>query len=108
MPFALLTGSVALAVLAAVAFFFYQGEAWHARAKVRVSIFKSEAAAAYEGSLNRPAEPPIAVVEQGADLAVLWDTYGKDYWACYVRTSQGSRGWVLCTSLEARNEKPGA
>jgi hypothetical protein len=68
-------------------------------AEDRASVFNSEYAAAYEGALNRPPVPPLASIETGEPVAVIWDTYGKDYWACYVRTSKGVRGWALCTSL---------
>jgi hypothetical protein len=65
----------------------------------RADVFVTESAAAREHALNRVPMPPVAVVESGEKVAVIWDTYGKDYWACYVRTSNGIRGWVLCTSL---------
>jgi hypothetical protein len=65
----------------------------------RTNVFDSEYAAAYERSLNRPAVRPVSSIGTGESVAVIWDTYGKDYWACYVRTSKGVRGWVLCTSL---------
>ena len=68
-------------------------------AKKRASVFNSEYAAAYEGALNRSPVSPVAAIETGESVAVIWDTYGKDYWACYVRTSKGVRGWALCTSL---------
>jgi hypothetical protein len=65
----------------------------------RADVFNTEYAAAYEGALNRVPIPPVASIESGEQVAVIWDTYGKDYWACYVRTSKGVRGWALCTSL---------
>jgi hypothetical protein len=68
----------------------------------RVGIFDSEYAAAYQHAINRVPVPPIASIESGEQIAVIWDTYGKDYWACYVRNSKGIRGWVLCTSLGMR------
>jgi len=68
-------------------------------AQKRASVFNSEYAAAYAGALNRPAVPPLVSIEAGEPVAVIWETYGKDYWACYVRTSEGVRGWALCTSL---------
>lgn len=66
----------------------------------RADVFNTEYAAAYEGALNRAPTVPIASIESGEQVAVIWDTYGKDYWACYVRTSKGVRGWALCTSLK--------
>jgi hypothetical protein len=68
-------------------------------AKKRASVFNSEYAAASEGALNRPPISRVSSIETGEPVAVIWDTYGKDYWACYVRTSKGVRGWTLCTSL---------
>jgi hypothetical protein len=68
-------------------------------ANKRANVFTTEYAAAYEGALNRAPVPPIASIESGEKVTVIWDTYGKDYWACYVRTSHGVRGWALCTSL---------
>lgn len=65
----------------------------------RTNVFDTEYAAGYEGALNRTPIPPIASIANGERVAVLWDTYGKDYWACYVRTSKGVRGWALCTCL---------
>jgi hypothetical protein len=65
----------------------------------RAGVFNTEYAAAYEGALNRVPIPPIASIESGEPVAVIWDTYGKDYWACYVLTSKGVRGWALCTTL---------
>ena len=65
----------------------------------RADMFNTEYAAAYEGALNRVPIRPIASIERGEQVAVIWDTYGKDYWACYVRASKGVRGWALCTSL---------
>lgn len=42
---------------------------------------------------------PVGEVTKGEAVDVLWDRYGKDYWACYVRTRSGSKGWILCTDL---------
>lgn len=81
--------------------FFYLcfGSSWQGVAKQNIGIFPSESGAAYEGSQSIKTQPAISSVKQGEPVAVLWDTYGKDYWACYVRSSAGERGWVLCTSL---------
>ena len=54
----------------------------------RADVFNNEYAAAYEAALNRTPVPRIASIENGEKVAVIWDTYGKDYWACYVRTSK--------------------
>ena len=66
----------------------------------QVNVFRSEEQAAHEGSANHPAPVPLATLASGATVSVLGDTYGKDYWACYVRTANGQKGWVLCTSLD--------
>ena len=66
----------------------------------QVNAFSAEEQAAYEGSLNRPAPRPLFTLASGAAVKVLNDTYGKDYWSCYVRTEIGQEGWVLCTSLD--------
>jgi len=66
----------------------------------RANVFDTEYAAAYEGALNRVPVSPLTSIEIGEQVAVIWDTYGKGYWACYVRTSKGVRGWALCTSLK--------
>lgn len=76
------------------------GGHWNAVATEELRVFSSEADAAYEGALNRKSGPAISVVKQGETVIVLWDTYGKDYWACYVRTSTNLSGWVLCNSLQ--------
>jgi hypothetical protein len=68
-------------------------------ADVRVNVFNMQYAAAYERASNRLPISPIASIESGEQVVVIWDTYGKDYRACYVRTSKGVRGWALCTSL---------
>jgi hypothetical protein len=64
-----------------------------------VGVFRSEYDAAYVGSASIKAAPALATLGQGENVSVLWDTYGKDYWACYVRTSANQRGWVLCGAL---------
>jgi hypothetical protein len=64
-----------------------------------VVVSDSEVGAAHGIRLG----PDWGVVENllaGSRVDVLWDTYGKDYWACYVRTASGRRGWVLCAALE--------
>jgi hypothetical protein len=72
----------------------------------RANVFSSEFAAAYEGALNRAPIAPITSIDSGEQVTVLRDTYGKDYWACYVRTSTGQRGWVLCGSIRMGGEDP--
>ena len=88
-----------LVLLTAVGYRVYIAESWQASSKARVGIFENEFDAAYQHAQNRPAALPIAVLEPGEHVSVLRDVYGKDYWACYIRTAQRVRGWVLCTSL---------
>lgn len=73
---------------------------WKAIAKEELQVFSSEHEAAYAGSLSLNTEPAISIVKQGEEVTVLWDTYGKDYWACYIQTLANQRGCVLCTSLQ--------
>lgn len=66
-------------------------------------VFDVEYAVAYAGAINRVPSLRIASIESGEHVAVLWDPYGRDYWACYVRTFRGVGGgryahlqeWVL-------------
>ncbi|MFD2095113.1 hypothetical protein ACFSJ3_03890 [Corallincola platygyrae] len=55
--------------------------------------------AAY-GSLSGNFREEVAgSVNESEQVFVLYDTYGKDYWACYVRTVDGQFGWILCTDV---------
>lgn len=70
-------------------------------AESEIGIFPSEYDAAYVGSESLKTAPPaFATLKQGESVAVLWDIYGKDYWACYIRRSAKQRGWVSCGSLQ--------
>jgi hypothetical protein len=69
-------------------------------AKNETALFSSEHDAAYVGSDSIETAPAVGMLKQGEKVAVLWDTYGKDYWACYIRASANQRGWVLCPSLQ--------
>src|SRR5260221_12758945 len=75
------------------------GSLWRARAIAPLLVYSTESDAAYSGAINRTVGAPIASLSVGDSVAVLWDTYGKDYWACYIRGPTGKRGWVLCTDL---------
>ncbi|WP_296766851.1 SH3 domain-containing protein [Thiobacillus sp.] len=70
--------------------------------KEQVNIYATETDAAYADALNRPKVAPLTSLSQGEIVTVLSDTYGKDYWACHIRTQTGKEGWVLCTSLDYR------
>lgn len=65
-------------------------------------LYATEYEAAYAGSTNRPPPKPLAQLAAGERVIVVSDTYGKDYWACKVRTQESLSGWVLCTSLYER------
>ncbi len=71
-----------------------------AHATEPVSVFASQSDAANERSFNQDHQAPLAKLERGAAVTVLSDEYGKDYWACGVRTEGSVEGWVLCTSLD--------
>jgi hypothetical protein len=68
---------------------------WSARAEGRIGVYSTEVDAAY----HRGSPAAIAYFEPGDEVAVIRDTYGKDYWACHVRAESGARGWILCTDL---------
>lgn len=65
-------------------------------ARKQSGMFSSKYGAAYVRSLTIPQETPIGSIEPDEHLALIWDEFGKDFWACYVRNSKGQRGWVLC------------
>ena len=71
-----------------------------ARVTSPTGLFSTEDDAAKDGLLNHAAPERLANLKPQAKVMVLSDTYGKDYWACHVRTENGTVGWVLCTSLD--------
>ena len=70
-----------------------------------VNVYPSEENAAYHEELNHPVPVAIESLAKGVVVTVLDDHYGKDYWACHVRTASSTEGWVLCTSLDYRPGK---
>ena len=66
-------------------------------------VFRTASQAAAAGATNRRGSRPLARLAAGDSVTVLGDTYGKDYWACRVRTKEAVVGWVLCTSLNYRD-----
>jgi len=97
-----IVGAVLLAVaVAAGAWFGYLrlGGSPALVTKEGTGVFPSEHDAAYTGSKAIATAPALMTLTQGERVSLLWDTYGKDYWACYIRTSAKQRGWVLCASL---------
>lgn len=94
----IVVGILAMGLVAVVYLLQVSGE-WQATTNVRIGVFEMESEAAYQHALNKPSPTPIVVLESGIQVSVLRDRYGKDYWSCYIETSEGVRGWVLCTSL---------
>ena len=67
--------------------------------KEPVNVYADEVQAAYQDALNIPSPTPLETLKKGTAVTVLDDHYGKDYWACHVRTPSNTEGWVLCGSL---------
>jgi hypothetical protein len=89
-------------VTGAVAWFGYLrfGGASAVVTEYELAVFPSQQDAAYAGSESIKTAPAFATLKQGENVSLLWDTYGKDYWACYIRTPTKERGWVLCGFLQ--------
>jgi hypothetical protein len=100
MKMVMVFGGFVAAVVVAGWLYLAFGNSRGAVTKLETGLFKAESDAAYVTSTTIKTEPPIAMLAQGQQVAVLWNTHGKDYWACYVRSTSGQRGWILCTSLE--------
>lgn len=75
------------------------GSLWKAQPETEIQLFHSEDDLILASFNHKTPAQDIEIVKNGEQLSVVWDTYGKDYWACYVRTPQRVRGWVLCTEL---------
>ncbi|MDO5654196.1 MAG: hypothetical protein Q4G39_08860 [Brachymonas sp.] len=71
-----------------------------ARATEPTRIYQSKSELASEHVIDRPAPVPLMTLARGDAVTVLNDAYGKDYWACHVRTPNGREGWTHCTSLD--------
>jgi hypothetical protein len=95
-------GAVVLVVAVAGAWFGYLwfGGSLAVVTKNEAGLFPSEYDAAYVASQSIKTAPALATLKHGENVSVLWDTYGKDYWACYIRTSANQRGWVSCGTLQ--------
>lgn len=87
---ALLGAAIALS---AVCYHFYYVE-WSPIAPKSLDLWADR-----EQAYGHDRTKPVGAVAKGERLDVMWDGYGKDYWACYVRTQKGEKGWVLCTDL---------
>ena len=98
---ALITCSVLLPIaLAGAAYIWVSGAVWRAYVVRAAPMYASEAGVRAEGARNMH-DSAVGALPMKEPVAVMWDTYGKDYWACYVRTSTGARGWISCTNLSA-------
>lgn len=93
--------SATLILACATAGYLRWGSLWTGYARGNVGVFSSEFDAAYPGT-NQPTAAARSQLAPGEPVAVLWLVYGKDYQVCYVRTADGSSGWLLCTSLDRR------
>ena len=89
---------LSLVAFAALASYIYWGASWSAPTTKTSALFELESDLAL-GNLKHQANP-IGSVPEGTTVDVLFDTYGKDYWACYVRTATEQRGWMFCTDLQ--------
>ena len=83
---------------------FRWGSSWSGRANEKLAIVSAKEEARMKGLMSLNGKPPPQPrirgwIEKGDDVSVLWETAGKDYLACYVRSSSGIRGWILCTDL---------
>ena len=88
-----LVASLGVVVAASICFHFFWVERTGVAAKSMFLWPERPQAAGYGRTT------PVGQIDKGETVDVLWDRYGKDYWACYVRTTDGERGWVLCTDL---------
>ena len=71
-------------------------------------MYSSERDARCEYRCGPPIAQPIQELQPGERVAVVSDTYGKDYWAFRVRTSAGREGWVVYQGGHFRILKPDA
>jgi len=90
-----LAASLGAVVVACICFHFF----WIERTAVSGMSLDLWPERSQAAGVNRTS--PTGHIAKGETVDVLWDRYGKDYWACYIRTRSGSQGWVLCTDLDA-------
>ncbi len=83
----------------ALAFFICWGHAWQGVAELDLELHRTEMSVGHGSRTGRVREDLVGTVKKGQTVSVLYDTYGKDYWACYVRTDNGQFGWLLCTDI---------
>jgi hypothetical protein len=81
--------AVALAIVAVVwARDIYQDRQVKIKVEAETGLYASEEDAVY----NRT--KPIRTIKPKDKVNVKRTTYGKDYWALFIETSDGTRGWV--------------
>jgi hypothetical protein len=81
--------AVALAIVFAVwARDIYQDRQVRIKVEAETGLYASEEDAFY----NRT--KPIRTIKPNEKVKVKRTTYGKDYWALFIETSDGTRGWV--------------
>lgn len=101
MKIALLIFSLVVFWSSVVASYIVWGYGWKASADVDQPLHKTAGSATYGRYSDRVPLEATGAIEQGQPVAVLYDRYGKDYWACYVRTNDFRFGWVVCADLTA-------
>ena len=60
-------------------------------------LFHTEADFADSLNSSISTKNSFSTIPADEEIAILYDTFGKDYWACYVRSSAGIRGWTECS-----------
>ena len=99
MKIALLIVSLVVFWSCVIASYIFWGYGWKASADIDQDLHKTSESAAYGRHSVRVPLEVVGTIEKNQPVAVLYDKYGKDYWACYVRTSDFRFGWVVCTDL---------
>ena len=95
-----IVASFVAVVVASLIYVCYFSVEWTASSTKAQLLWGDESMAAY-GPRSGDTRTSIGALSKGEVVDVLRDRYGKDYWACLVRTRSGEKGWVLCTNLDA-------
>ena len=101
MKIALLILSMVVFWSCAVASYIVWGYGWKASADIDQYLHKTAESAAYGHHSDHVTLEVTSTIEKDQAVAVLYDKYGKDFWACYVRTPDFRFGWMVCTDLTA-------
>ena len=86
------------AALGIAVWFHFEWVEWSGPALKAQRMWRTIEEASRSPQLSSDAKP-VGSLDKGELVDVLWDRYGKDYWACYIKVRSGLRGWVLCTDL---------